>query len=118
MKTMVLILPLLALSACGSEPTPQPTATATVAPTPLKPTLLPPDQATFTTVFAKACPKAEKVAVASCKAEGMGATSFTCQYGLGNDKYLRHDATISQKDGEYVLDNSAATCAEHDKAHG
>ena len=110
MKTIALILPLLALSACGSEPAPQPAPTATAAPAPLKPSLPPPDQAAFSDVFAKACPKAEKVAIASCRAEGMGATSFICQYGLGNDKYLRNDATISQHDGAYVLDNPEQTC--------
>ena len=112
-KTLALILPLFALSACGSEPAPKPapTATATVPATPLKPTLPPPDQATFSKVFAKACPEAAKVAITSCRAEGMGATTFICEYGLGNDKYLRNTAKISQKDGAYVLDNPEKTCA-------
>ena len=111
MKTIALILPLLALSACGKESAPQPTPTATVAPAPLKPSLPPPDQAAFGDVFAKACPKAAKIAIASCRAEGMGATTFICEYGLGDDKYLRNEATISQENGAYVLDNPEKTCA-------
>ena len=107
------LAPAFALAACGSQPAPQPTQTAT--PVTIVDRLPPPYQATFSKVMAKACPEADKVAIASCKAAGMGATSFICQFGLCKDNYLRHTANVDQKDGEYVLDDAAKICAEHPK---
>lgn len=114
--TLLLALaPAFALAACGSQPTPQPTQTAMPTPTATINRLPPPDQETFSKVLAKACPDADKVVIATCKANGMGATSFICQFGLGKDKYLRNTATVDQKDGEYVLVDADKICAAHPK---
>lgn len=109
------LAPAFALAACGSQPAPQPTQTAVATPIPTVEHLPPPNQETFGKILAKACPNADPVVIAACKAQGMGATSFTCQFGLGKDKYLRNTATVDQKDGEYILVDADKICAAHPK---
>ena len=107
----LLALPLLlTLAACGEEPAPapQPTPAATVA----SPTanLPPPDQMVFSEVFAAACPDAEPVNTAVCKRAGLGSPQVICEYGLGEDEYLRNRATLVAADGAWTLDEPDAVC--------
>lgn len=109
-------LPLLALAACGEpEPEPQPTAEPTVA-APAEPALPAPDEELFTALFAKTCPAAEKVSVAVCK-RAMGADTALCEFGVGEDEYLRHKSTLEAKNGEWAIANPKEFCAEHDSHH-
>ena len=42
----------------------------------------------------------------------MGKADFTCQFGLGDDHYLRYDATLTPGDGEWTLVDPTTTCAQ------
>ncbi|MCB2067861.1 MAG: hypothetical protein KDE15_14615 [Erythrobacter sp.] len=110
--SLLIALPLLVLTACGEEPAPEPTQTATVAPepTPSAPT---PDQALFTQLFADACPGAEPVNTSMCQ-RAMGADTVSCRYGLGDDEYLRHDATLALNEAGdgWTLVDPATVCAQ------
>ncbi|MGB3710639.1 MAG: hypothetical protein WA985_03010 [Erythrobacter sp.] len=107
------VLALLALAACGEEPAPEPQTTTTVEREPVR-TLPPPDQALFTEVFAAACEGAEPVNTASCSA-AMGADDVTCEFGLGDDEYLRNEAVLEVNDDNtgWNLAEPEAICAEH-----
>ncbi len=111
MNKFALLLPALALTiaACGEEPAPEPTPTA--APTPVEPTLPAPSQASFSAALAKACPEAEPVNTAACKRAGFGSSDVICEYGLGDDSYLRNKATLTPGDGEWILENPESVCA-------
>ena len=117
MKKIAFLLPLL-LAACGSkeEATPAPTATVT-ATAPAKPSLPAPGQETFSKLFAEACPKAEKVNQAVCKRAGMGSPEVNCEYGLGEDKYLRDEATLVAGDTAWTLKDPEAMCKKHMDHH-
>ena len=115
MKQAFLILPLLALAACGQEPAPQPTPS--VAAAPAEPTLPSPSLEVFAATFAATCPKAEKVATSVCKRAGMGSDDVLCEFGVGEDTELRHKATLTAGDGEWKLADAEATCAEHNSHH-
>ena len=110
MKTIALILPLIALAACSQEPAAAPTPTATPAPPPPSPALKAPDQATFTAIFAETCPEAAKVNMAVCKRAAFGSDEVVCEYGLGDDAYLRNKATLAPADGKWALQNAEAVC--------
>lgn len=107
-----LVLPVLfILAACGQEPAPAPQATATAAaPSPTE-GLPAPDQALFTRVFAEACPEAETVNTAVCKRAGLGSPDVICEYGLGEDTYLRNSATLTAANGQWTLADPAKVCA-------
>ena len=109
---LFLVAPALLLAGCGGEPAPAPTETAAAAPTPATPTLPAPDEAVFAATFAKTCPQAPKVSVSTCKSAGMGSPDFLCQYGLGDDEYLRQKLTLTAKDGEWTVKDADAVCAE------
>ncbi|MEZ5681912.1 MAG: hypothetical protein R3E14_11555 [Erythrobacter sp.] len=120
MKKIALILPVLTLAACGQEPASEPAAAETVAAAPEPVNTLPaPDQETFTTVFAEACEGAEPVNTAVCKRAGMGSKDVICEYGLGEDTYLRHKATITANEDStaWVFADAATVCAEHGAHH-
>ena len=101
------------LAACSSEPAAQPTEEpVAVEPIVTEPTLPAPDEALFAEVFAAACPTAETVAISSCRSMGMGEADFSCKYGLGEDDNLRHDATLTPGEGEWILADPETTCAQ------
>ena len=110
---------ILALAACSGEPAAEPTPVATSAtPAPAAPPSLPaPDQATFSALFAEACPDAEEVNTAVCKRAGFGSKDVTCEYGLGEDKYLRDKATLSPADGKWALQDAENVCKAHLEHH-
>ena len=118
MKNIVLALPfILALAACGSEPEAPPPAAPTATPEP-RASLPAPDEELFTEVFANSCDGAEPVSTAVCK-RAMGSETVTCEFGLGEDEYLRHaaDLTASEDGTEWVLADPEAICAEHGATH-
>ena len=116
-KKLALLLPLLALSACGDEPAPEPTETAAAAPEPIS-TLPAPDAELFKTTFAETCEGAEPVNNAVCR-RAMGADTVACEFGLGEDEYLRHDATlaVNETNDGWMLSDAEALCAEHGAHH-
>ena len=115
MRKIALLLPALALAACGEEPAPEPVET--VAPEPVV-ALAPADEALFTELFAATCPAAEPVSTAFCQ-RAMGADTASCEFGLGEDTELRHDATLNvDETGEgWVIANAEAVCTEHNSHH-
>ena len=114
MNKIALLLPVLALSACGQEPAAEPTPAATVAPAPVS-TLPAPDQATFTEAFTAACTGAETVNEAVCKRAGMGSDNVICNYSLGDDEFLRHSATLNPNPDKtgWVIADAQTVCTEH-----
>ncbi len=116
MKKLALLLPLLALAACGQEPAPEPVPAETTAPEPVE-TLPAPDQELFSEVFAATCPDAEPVNTSVCRRAGIGSTEVICEFGLGEDEYLRHTATLTAEEGDWVLSDPETICAEHDSHH-
>ncbi|WP_240782119.1 hypothetical protein [Qipengyuania sediminis] len=101
----------LALAACSQEPEPAP-APASPAPV-VTPSLPAPDQALFSELFGKACPGAEKVNTAACKRAGFGSEEVICEYGLGEDTYLRNSATLAQVDGAWAIKDAETVCKAH-----
>ena len=111
MRLILACAALVALAACGAEePAPEPTETAVVVPE-VEPSLPAPDQATFAEAFAEACPAAKQVSTSLCRSQGLGREGFICDYGLGNDEYRRHSATLVPGDGKWVLSDPETTCA-------
>ena len=110
MKKIALFLPLFALAACGEEPAPEPVETAVAEPAPV---LAAPDQELFTTLLAEACPDAEPVNTAVCR-RAMGSEEAVCEYGLGDDEFLRNDATIVvDESGEnWMIADAESVCAQ------
>ena len=110
MKKITLLLPLFALAACAEEPAPEPVEAPVAEPTSSLPA---PDQALFTALLAETCPDAEPVNTAVCR-RGMGAEQAECDYGLGDDEFLRNDATIAvDETGEgWMIVDPEAVCAQ------
>ncbi len=110
MKTLALLLPLALLASCGQEPAADPaTETALATPEPIE-TLPAPDQALFAEKYAAACPEEEAVNTAVCRRAGMGSPNVVCEFGLGEDEYLRNKATLTAGDGEWVFADPENIC--------
>ncbi len=105
----LLALPLFALAAC-SEPEPE-AAPAPVA-LPEEPALDPANRETFTRVFAEACPDAEPVTEAICRANGMGSKDFICDFSTREDKYNAGEAILIAGDEDYTLENPETACKQ------
>ena len=118
MNKLALLLPICALAACGAEPAaqPAPEPTEVVTPEPIK-TLPAPNEKLFSELFAKTCPAAETVGTSSCKRAGMGSKDVICEFGLGEDKHLRHTATLTAGEDRWTLADAEKVCAEHDSHH-
>lgn len=116
MNKIALLLPLFAsaslLAACSGEPAAEPTPAATATPAPVAtPSLRAPDQALFSEMFAEACPEAKPVNTAVCRRAGMGSSEVNCDFGLGEDKYLRNKAVLVAGDAAWTLRDPAGVCA-------
>ncbi len=110
--TLTLIaLPAIALASCGEEPAPEPAPVETATPEPIQ-TMSAPDQALFSEKLAEACPALKPVNTAVCRRAGIGSTKVVCEYGLGDDEYLRHKATITPVEGEWALSDTETVCAQ------
>lgn len=111
MNKFAFILPIVALAACSQEPAAEPAGTAVATPVAsATPTLPAPDQALFSDVFAKTCPEAAEVNTAVCKRAAFGSDEVSCEYGLGEDTYLRNQATLTPADGAWALKDAATVC--------
>lgn len=98
------------LSACSGEPEAQPTEAATqAAPAPTA-SLPAPTQELFTELYAAACPADEPVSTAACKRAGFGSEDVLCEFGLGEDEYLRNEATLTPADGAWTLADPENAC--------
>ncbi|WP_299193424.1 hypothetical protein [uncultured Erythrobacter sp.] len=108
--TLFAIAPLALLAACGEEPAPAPVETPVVA-EPEAPEIPPPDATFFTQKFAEICPNAEPVNTAACRRRGMGSPEVLCEFGLGDDEYLRHESILVQGETEWEIADPETTCA-------
>ena len=111
-KFALLALPALLLAGCGEEPAPAPEPTETVAPEP-QASLPALSEELFSEILAEACPSVEPVNTAICK-RGMGAATAECEFGLGDDEYLRNDAIVAANEAGdgWVLADPEAVCTE------
>ena len=117
MKKLALLLPVALLAACGQEPATEAAPADTVTPEPIV-TLPAPDEEAFSTAFAESCEGAEPVSVAMCK-RAMGADTVNCEFGLGEDEYMRHKAQLVAKEDKsgWQLADADTICAEHGAHH-
>ena len=99
------------LAACSGKPEAQPTEAATQAPAPVAtPSLPAPGQEIFSKLYADACPSDKPVNTAACKRAGFGSEDVLCEFGLGDDEYLRNEATLTPGDGEWTLADPENVC--------
>lgn len=110
MKKLAFLLPVFLLAACGEEPAPAPAPTATPEPVATLPAT---DQDLFAELLAEACPDLEPVNTAVCR-RGMGATTVACDYGLGEDEFMRNDATlvVNEAGDGWMIQDPEAVCAQ------
>ena len=113
MKKLIFLFPIVALAACQQEPVAEPVAAQTVAAVPEGPSLPAPTPEVFAAAFAAACTKAEPVNISVCKRAGLGSTDAVCEFGLGDDEYLRNKATITPVDDAWTIANPETTCADY-----
>ena len=99
------------LAACSSEPAAEPTPAASAPAPVVTPSLPAPDQALFTAKFAEACPEAKPVKTAVCRRAGLGSSEVNCEFGLGEDEYLRNKAVLVAGESAWTLKDPEAVCA-------
>ena len=109
MNKFTLLFPLALLAACGEEPAPEAAPTQAEAPEAID-TLPAPDQAFFTEKYAEACPEEEAVNTAVCRRAGLGSPDVICEFGLGEDEYLRNEATLTEGEGEWTFADPENVC--------
>ena len=109
---LLAIAPLALLAACGEEPAPEPAPTTAAVEEAAEPSLPPPDEAVFSATFAKTCPDAEPVSTSICKRAGMGSPEVICEYGLGDDEYLRNETRMVEGETEWEIADPESTCAQ------
>ena len=68
-------------------------------------------QELFTAKFAEACPEAKPVKTAVCRRAGLGSSEVNCEFGLGEDEYLRNKATLVEGKSAWTLKDPEAVCA-------
>ncbi len=107
-----LLLPMIALTACGEEPVSEPAPAQAMEAEPTV-SLPAPDEALFAELFAETCPDAEAVSTSICQ-RAMGADTASCEYGLGDDEVLRNDATLAANEtgDAWMIQDSEAVCAQ------
>ena len=114
MNKLAFILPAFALlTACDQAPEPAP---APEQPAPEPTASLPAtDQELFSKVFAETCEGAKPVNTAVCKRAVIGSNDAICEFGLGDDTYLRNKATLTANDAGdgWVLADPEKICTEH-----
>jgi hypothetical protein len=115
-RILTLVTPVaLILAGCSEEvaeaPAPAPAETAAMMPEPEE-TLHPPDRDKFAERFAAACPAAPQISTAMCRSKGMGSRDFTCEYGLGDDEYMRNEAILTEVDGDWEVAEPEKVCAQ------
>jgi len=112
MKTLpIALFASIALVACSEEPAPEPAPVETAQPEP-EPSLPAPSAEIFSETFAKACPAQKSINMSACKRAGFGSSDVICDYGLGDDEFLRHKATLTPGDGEWTVADPETVCAQ------
>ena len=112
MTKFAFLFPVVLLAACGEAPAPAPTPEPSPEPTASLPA---PDQGLFAEVFASTCEGAEPVKNAVCKRAGLGSNDVRCEFGLGDDEYLRNEAvlTANETGDGWILADADTICTEH-----
>ncbi len=105
------LAPLVLLAACGAEPAPEPAPIKAAVVEPEVPSIPSPDEEVFAALFAKTCPEAKPVSTSVCKRAGMGSPEVICEFGLGDDEYLRNKTTLVQGETEWTISDPDAACA-------
>ena len=111
MKVVFACAAVFALAACNSETPAEPEPVQAQVAIAAEPSMPTPNQELFAATYAEACGDAQPVNTAMCKSEGLGKEGFVCEYGLGNDKYLRNKTTIVPVEGKWALAEPEKTCA-------
>lgn len=109
-KLAFLFVPLFALAACGEEPAAEVAQTQVATPEAAE-AMPAPTQELFTQLYADACPEADPVNTAVCRRAGLSSDEVLCQFGLGEDEYLRNNATLTPGDGQWTIADPENVCA-------
>lgn len=110
---ILLIAAFGALAACGSGEAPAPDrAEAPAIQEPAERAIAPPGETEFRAAWSEQCdaPEAD-VGSALCKAGGMGADGFSCDFALGDDEYRRNSAELSRSGDRWVLADPESACS-------
>jgi len=111
MKVVFACAAVFALAACNSEAPVEPDSVQAQVVMPIEPSISAPNEELFAAAYAEACGDAQPVNTSICKSQGLGKEGFVCEYGLGNDEYLRNDAIILPVEGKWALAEPEKTCA-------